>query len=98
MVLMHEMFKELLHGVRSRMNKNIRLEFRVFRDGIHGDATDLMIIDNFSLGRIGFGPCMRHENCFKIAKKLQNRVVLSFPYYAIEEWLLCCLPRDISWR
>src|SRR5208282_875022 len=68
MVLMHEMFKELLHGVRSRMNKNIRLEFRVFRDGIHGDATDLVIINNFSLGCIGFGPCMRHENCFKIAK------------------------------
>src|SRR5208282_5087073 len=68
MVLMHEMFKEHLHGVRSRMNKNIRLEFRVFRDGIHGDATDLVIVDNFSLGCIGFGPCMRHENCFKIAK------------------------------
>src|SRR5208282_6941046 len=32
------------------------------------DATDLMIIDNFSLGRIGFGPFMRHEKCFKVAK------------------------------
>ena len=27
MVLMHKMFKELLHSVRSRMHKNICLEF-----------------------------------------------------------------------
>ena len=67
MVLMHEMFKELLHGVGSGMYKNIRLEFGVFRDGIHSNATYLVIVDNFSLGRIGFGPFMRHEKCFKVA-------------------------------